>query len=232
MPSLLTLQRVTKAFHLRPVLRDVSLSLRAGEKVFLAGRNGTGKTTLLKIMAGVMRPESGSGELAGRSMFSPDGRWRSSMAYLGHHPNMYPSFSARENVQLALRIRGQHWQEQPFLEALDRYGLAGRENDAVGTYSEGMLRRLGLIRMTLSAWSLALLDEPASALDIAGTDLLSEAINHWQQEGRTILFTSHDITWGAALADRCLLLAQGVIGRELDQPLEQQVADLLQEDAL
>ena len=213
--SLLKLRKISKSFYLRPVLREISLQIDAGETVFLAGRNGSGKTTLLKILAGIMRPEKGSGQLAGIPLFSADGSWRRNIAYLGHFPNLYPSFSARDNLKLVLQLREQIWNEEAFQAALDRFGLAGRDTDEVRTYSEGMLRRLGLIRLAISDWQIAYLDEPASALDIEGAEQPSLLISSWRAEGRAVFYTSHDIGWGVDLADRCLFLGKGIIADEL-----------------
>lgn len=218
--AMLQLRKVAKSFHRRPVLKDISLSLSEGERLFLVGLNGSGKTTLLKIMAGVMRPEQGSGQLDDLPLFTPDGSWRRSVAYLGHHAGLYPSFSARDNLKLVQKLRRLPWDEQRFMELLDRYGLQGRESEPVQVYSEGMLRRLGLVRLSLTHWQVALLDEPGSALDVDGTALLSQAMTDWQREGRSLLFTSHDVAWGAEMADRSLLLAAGVIASELTQPDE------------
>ncbi len=209
MASLFNATGIGKSFHLRPVLRDLSFSLTTGEIVFLFGRNGCGKTTLLKILAGIMRPEHGQASLNGLPLFTTDYRWRAEMVHLGHRPSLYPAFTARENLQLGLRLRRATWDEEAFQTLMQRYGLARQENEPVQVYSEGMLQRLGLIRLELSPWRLALLDEPTAALDVDGTTILEETMDRWRARGRTILFTSHDMSWGADRADRALLLTKG-----------------------
>ena len=216
--ALLTAAGIGKSFQLRPVLREVSFSLASGETVLLFGRNGCGKTTLLKIMAGIIRPEKGQASLGRRALFSADYRWRSDMIYLGHRPGLYPAFSARENIRLSLRLRRAPWDEPAFQTLLERYGLAGREDEPVDVYSEGMLQRLGLIRLELSPWKLGLLDEPTSALDVDGASLLGETLARWRTAGRTVLFTSHDMVWGAEQADRAFHLRGGRITGELTAP--------------
>ncbi len=220
MAELFTAEHISKSFHLRPVLRDVSFSLAAGEAVLLAGRNGSGKTTLLRILAGIMHPENGTASLNGRPLFTAGSAWRRDMVYLGHHPNLYPAFTARENLMLSTRLRGQAWDKKAFQTLMDRYGLAGREGEPVRVYSEGMLQRLGLIRLELATWRLALLDEPATALDVDGAELLSETMARWRSQGRTVFFTSHDLGWGVARADRALLLSRGIIARDVAAPGE------------
>ncbi len=221
MSPLFTAEYIAKSFHLRPVLRNVTFSLGAGEAVLLFGRNGCGKTTLLQILAGLMRPEKGTATLNDQPLFTVDGRWRRDMVYLGHRPNLYPAFTARENAVLSLRLRDQVWDKEAFDHLLARYGLAGRGDDPVRVYSEGMLQRLGLIRLELASWRVAWMDEPSSALDVDGADLLAETIRGWRSQGRTVFFTSHDMGWGATLADRALFLTKGVIDQELALPKEE-----------
>ena len=220
MASLFTADHIGKSFHLRPVLRDVSFTLSTGESVLLFGRNGCGKTTLLKILAAIMQPERGAASLNGHALFTSGYRWRAAMVYLGHRANLYPAFTARENLSLSLRLRRQSWDEGAFQKLLSRYGLAGRENEPVGVYSEGMLQRLGLIRLELATWDIAYLDEPTAALDVDGAALLAETFRRWRSMGRTILFTSHDLGWGVAQADRALLLSRGVIADDVPRPSE------------
>ena len=227
MAELFTAEHISKSFHLRPVLKDVSFSLAAGETVLLFGRNGSGKTTLLRILAGIMRPEKGTARLNGSLLFTTDSRWRRDMVYMGHQPNLYPAFTARENLMLSVRLHGQAWDEETFRTLLARYGLVGREEEPVGVYSEGMLQRLGLIRLELASWRLALLDEPSAALDVDGAQTLSEALTRWHSQGRTVFFTSHDLGWGAARADRALLLSGGTIGREVAVPAESDLASYM-----
>ena len=227
MAALFTAEHIGKSFHLRPVLRDVSFSLAVGETILLIGRNGSGKTTLLRILAGLMRPETGQASLDGQPLFTPDGRWRGDMVYLGHRANLYPDFTARENLMLDARLRNRPWGDERFMSLMQRHGLGGREGEPVRVYSEGMLQRLGLIRLQLSTWKVAFLDEPSSALDVEGTELLAETVAGWRAAGRTVLFTSHRLEWGADQASRVLLLAGGVIREELADPRPSQLATML-----
>ncbi len=218
MSDFFTAHRIGKSFHLRSVLKDVTFTLDRGENVFLFGRNGCGKTTLLQILAGTMRPEKGSASLNGEPLFTTQYNWRRFMVYLGHQPFVYPAFTARENLTLALRLRGDAWDESLFQKQLQRYGLQGREDDEVGVYSQGMMQRLGLIRLTMSSWQLAYLDEPTSALDVDGIQRLDESIRDWKAAGKTLLFTSHDMAWGSAQADRALLLENGTMSPAIMNP--------------
>ncbi len=103
----------------------------------------------------------------------------------------------------------------------------GRENEPVRVYSEGMLQRLGLIRLELASWRVALLDEPSAALDVDGTQVLGEAVARWHSQGRTVFFTSHDLGWGAARADRALLLSGGIISKEVASPAEKELVSYM-----
>ena len=213
-------EQIGKSFHLRPVLRNVSFSLRAGESILLFGHNGCGKTTLLRILAGLMRPEKGKATLNGKPLFTSESSWRKDMVYLGHRPSLYPAFTARENLMLSIQLRGQVWEEERFLSLLTGYGLADRQYEPVAVYSEGMVRCLDLIRLELVSWQVALLDEPSAALDVNRTNLLGESIERWRSQGKIVFFTSHDLGWGAAQASRAVLLRQGVIARDIVAPAE------------
>ncbi|UCH61803.1 MAG: heme ABC exporter ATP-binding protein CcmA [Fidelibacterota bacterium] len=230
MASFFTAVNINKSFHLHPVLKDVSFSLATGETVLLFGRNGSGKTTLLRILAGIMRPERGTAYLNGSILFTADSRWRRDVVYLGHQPNLYPAFTARENLMLSVRLRGQTWDEETFQTLLSGYGLAGREEEPIRVYSEGMLQRLGLVRLELASWRLALLDEPSAALDVDGTQTLSDALTRWHSQGRTVFFTSHDLGWGAARAERALLLSGGTISREAPVSTESDLVSYISEE--
>lgn len=218
MIPVLSAHHIGKSFHFQTVLKDISFTLNPGEIVFLFGRNGCGKTTLLKILSGVMRPEKGQATLNGNPLFTPASRWRRDMVYLGHRPHVYPAFTARENLKLSLKLRRQSWDEETFQTMLERYGLAGREDEPVGIFSEGMLQRLGLIRLELAQWQVAHLDEPSAALDVDGVAVLAEAFRNWRDQGRTILFTSHDMHWGAARGDRAIWMHRGVISDDISRP--------------
>ena len=227
MSPLLAASHIGKSFHLLPVLKDLSLAVDTGETVFLFGRNGSGKTTLLKILAGVMRPEKGAATLNDRPLFTADSRWRRDMVYLGHRPCLYPAFTARENLMLSVRLRREAWDEAAFQSLLEVYGLKGREDDPVGVYSEGMLQRLGLIRIELASWRMALLDEPAAALDVDGAALLGETLHRWRELGRSILFTSHDMAWGTAHTGRAVLLRRGIIAEDIPAPEKDRLVSLV-----
>lgn len=227
---LLMAEHIGKSFHLRPVLRDVSFSLHAGESVLLFGHNGCGKTTLLRILAGLMRPEKGRAAIKGLPLFTADSSWRRDMVYLGHRPSLYPAFTARENLMLNIKLRGQVWEEEQFQSLLSRYELADRQHEPVAVYSEGMVQCLGLIRLELVSWQVALLDEPSAALDVNGTNLLRQSIERWRSQGRIVFFTSHDLGWGADQASRAVLLSQGVIAKDIFAPAEADLVSCLSGD--
>ncbi len=228
--NLFIAEHIGKSFHLRPVLRDVSFSLLAGESILLFGHNGCGKTTLLRILAGLMRPEQGKATLNGQPLFTGDGSWRRDMVYLGHRPSLYPAFTARENLMLSIRLRGQIWEEERFRSLLSRYGLTEHLHEPVAVYSEGIVQCLSLIRLELVSWQVALLDEPLATLDINRTNLLKQSIERWRSQGRIVFFTSHDLGWSAAQASRAVLLSQGVIARDIVAPAEGDLVSCLSGD--
>ena len=225
----LSVRHIEKSFQFRRVLKGVTFTLAEGQTIILFGRNGVGKTTLLKILAGIMRPDRGSANLHGWPLFSRDGRWRREIAYLGHRPGLYPALTARENMQLSVELRDAPWDERAFGDLLETYGLEGRDSEPLRTFSEGMLQRLGILRLALADWRLGLLDEPAASLDADGTELLLAALKRWTAMGRTVLVATQDLHFGAQCAGRALLLSGGIIEADLNDPQAESLATALGE---
>ena len=216
-------ENISKTFHHRPVLRDVSFSIKPGERVGLVGPNGAGKTTLLKILASVVQPQRGKAILNNRSMLSGEPQDRKGIIYWGHQSMLYPAFTATENLDFFLKLRGDHYSRERIHQELTRFRLASHRLAAVRTYSAGMLQRVSMARLALSSWQLGFLDEPTSGLDEEGLHLLDQLIGEWQQEKRSILFASHELDWVSTHADRVLVLQNGQIAYNLVQPSREKV---------
>ncbi len=197
---------MTKRFGAREVLRDVQLEVAAGEFVALIGPGGGGKTTLLRVLAGLEEPSLGEvaiqrsdGEtLAIRVMFQED--------------RLLPWQSVINNVTFGLpvseRPRAQH-----FLAAV---GLADRERDWPRVLSGGQKQRVSLARALAHQPDLLLLDEPFGALDAltrAGMQRLLDEL--WQREQRTVLLVTHDVEEALLLADRVIVLQEGRLVNDL-----------------
>ncbi|HXC50866.1 MAG TPA: heme ABC exporter ATP-binding protein CcmA [Candidatus Limnocylindrales bacterium] len=203
------IQSLRRRFAAVPVLRGVDLVVTRGECVAIFGANGAGKTTLLRMLAGLLRAESGTVELFGAAL-PASANLRRRIGYLGHESFLYRDLDARENLAYYGRLFAVH--DPSRADAMiARVGLAHASTKLVGTYSRGMLQRLGLARALLHAPDLLLLDEPLTGLDPAGARLLSEILDERRAQGVTIVMATHDIDRALESATRAVILDRGQV---------------------
>ncbi len=195
---LLELVDIGKRYGTRTVFRGVNLALYQGSVVLLAGSNGAGKSTLLRVLAGLSAPSTGSLRM---QALRPD-----KVAYLGHIPSIYPALSALENLRFWQRVRESSVDDSELENLLERVGLGRHAADKAGAFSRGMLQRLNLARVLAQKASLLLLDEPATGLDTASTQLLRREIAAAREQGACVLWISHSISQDMPYADRVLVL--------------------------
>ncbi len=174
----------------RHILRDVSFSLREGEFLKLTGPNGVGKTTLIRIVCGLLPPENGSIEWRGRVVRSTNDEFHTEMAYLGHLNSLKADLTARENLRFLAGLR-QALSDGDIDAALDRVGILSRGDLAARSLSAGQKRRLALARLLLSGAVLWILDEPVTNLDTAGIALVEELISEHVGQGGLALSAAH-----------------------------------------
>ena len=199
------LDRLTRHFGERTVLRDVSLTLGAGQTLAVLGRNGAGKSTLLRILATLLRPHGGSARLFGEPIPRQGWKVRGRLGLLGHEPLLYRDLSGRENLVYHARL--QRVSMQRVEQVLAAVGMHERADDPVRSLSRGMVQRLTVARAVLHEPQLLLLDEPRSNLDPAAGELVEPLIG--RAAGVTRVLTSHDPQAALAEADLVLALAGG-----------------------
>jgi heme exporter protein A len=174
----------------RHILRDVSFSVRAGEFLKLTGPNGVGKTTLIRIVCGLLPPESGTVEWRGKVVRSTNDEFHTEMAYLGHLNSLKADLTARENLRFLAGLR-QTLTDGDIDAVLDRVGILSRGDLAARSLSAGQKRRLALARLLLSGAVLWILDEPVTNLDTAGIGLVEELISEHVNKGGLALSAAH-----------------------------------------
>ena len=186
-----------KTFGEKRVLRAVDLDLERGGFAVVTGPNGSGKTTLLRICAGLAIPTDGRLDVDAQ---------RAQIGYLGHEPLVYRELSALENLDLYGRLYHVVERRERIGMLLERYGLWDVRHDRVSSYSRGMTQRLALCRVLLHDPTLLVLDEPYTALDAQGAELLDAQLAELRGD-RTFLVSTHDPDRVAVLATTRLALA-------------------------
>ena len=189
-------RKLGRRFGEKRVLRGVDFDLDRGGCLVVTGPNGSGKTTLLRICAGLAIP--GEGELSVAAT-------RREIGYLGHEPLVYRELTALENLELYGKLYRVPERRERIGMLLERFGLWDVRHDRVASYSRGMTQRLALCRVLLHEPALLVLDEPFTALDAAGAELLDAQLAELRGE-RTLLVSTHDPDRLAPLATGRLAL--------------------------
>jgi heme exporter protein A len=174
----------------RHVLRGVSMDAVAGDCVHVAGPNGSGKTTFLRVVAGLLTPEQGSVQWRGRSITSDRDAYGASFCYLGHSDGLKPEFTSHENLAYEAGLR-RRLDAATIDETLARLGLAQARDQPARSLSAGQRRRLSMARVMLAGAPLWILDEPFTNLDVGGVSLLSEVIALHLDAGGAALLATH-----------------------------------------
>ena len=175
----------------RTLFSGVAFSVRPGGWLMLAGPNGTGKSTLLRAIAGLIRPVSGEVRWLGAPRDGASDAWREAMLYQGHANGWKDLFSARENLASQLELDGERASADRLGELLERVGLARQARLPFGRLSAGQRRRLSLARIAASRRPLWLLDEPTTALDSAGQALFGALLDEHLARGGCAVVATH-----------------------------------------
>lgn len=193
-----------------PLLSGVDLEIASGTLNVITGANGAGKTSLLRLLGGLVALSSGRGTVAGIDLGAGDLRQlRRRVGWLGHEGSFYDDLSVRENLQFAARAL-----QRPtngIEDVVERVGLAHRIDTTTKQLSAGQRRRLGLSWLLLRRPELWLLDEPYASLDDEGRTFFDELLGDVVAGGATIVVSAHDPLRSAALHPRTLTLAGGRI---------------------
>lgn len=179
----------------RWLFRGLDLEVRSGEIVRIEGPNGSGKTSLLKILSGQLSDYQGELLWNGTAMNEAREHFLANLLYLGHSPGIKSGLSPLENLAWYQALSGESGHEEQRLEALERVGLAGFEDVPAGQLSAGQQRRVALARLTLTPRALWVLDEPFTAIDRHGVaDLERQLVAHTQAGGCVLVTTHHELT--------------------------------------
>jgi ABC-2 type transport system ATP-binding protein len=197
---------LTKEFGGRRVVDDLDLAIPSGSVCGFVGPNGAGKTTTIRMLLGLIRPTSGSGQILHGDMQRPES-YLHGVGALIESPAFYPQLSGRDNLLVLVRLG----QLNPSIidEVLDRVGLADRADDRFSRYSLGMKQRLGIAAALLPDPSLLVLDEPTNGLDPAGIVEMRGLIRSLADEGMTIFVSSHLLSEIEHICDHVVMIRSG-----------------------
>jgi sodium transport system ATP-binding protein len=210
-------RNLTKHFRTRRgavrAVDDVSFECRAGEVFGLLGPNGAGKTTVLRMLATILTPTSGTVTIAGFDTKKDPDRVRERIGFLATETGLYDRFSARETLRFFGRISGLSNADVAkrtgeIFEMLAMTSLADRR---VGTFSTGEKQKLSLARSIVHDPAVLILDEPTFGLDIMAARSVEETVALFRDQGRTILLSTHVMRLAEKLCDRVAILYQGHI---------------------
>src|SRR5258706_10114144 len=188
-----------------PAVNSIDMSVRRGEVYGFLGPNGAGKTPTLRMLVGLIRPNSGTATVAGHTPGDPQGLAR--IGSLIESPGFYPYLAGRENLRVVADLASVS--QKRVDEVLDMVELASRAGRKFGTYSTGMKQRLGVAAALLKDPELLILDEPTNGLDPQGMAEMRKLIKDIGQGERTVLLSSHLLGEVEAICDRVGVISNG-----------------------
>jgi ABC-2 type transport system ATP-binding protein len=195
-------------------VRDLDLRIESGEVYGLLGPNGSGKSTTLKIILGLVSPTRGRTEIFGRDSRLVESR--EAVGFLPENPYFYKYLTGEETLRFFGRLCGLRGAplKNRIDELLDLVGLTKARKRRLGTYSKGMLQRIGLAQALVHDPRLVVLDEPTAGVDPAGSREIRDLILDLRRRGITVLLSSHLLAQAQEICDRVGILADGVLVRE------------------
>jgi ABC-2 type transport system ATP-binding protein len=208
---------MTKRFDSRAVVNNVDLQVRAGEICGFLGPNGSGKTTFIRMLCGLLRPDAGRGTCLGHDVIAESDAIKRNVGYMTQQFSLYEDLTISENLDFIARMYSIRNRRKAVRDSLDRLGFAGRRPQLAGELSGGWKQRLALAACLIHEPKLLLLDEPTAGVDPQARREFWEQIHQLAGQGLTFLISTHYMDE----AERChrlayildgILLAHGTVG--------------------
>lgn len=211
---LIETKQLTKIYGDQAVVKDVDLHVKKGRIYGLLGRNGAGKTTIMKMILGLTPITSGKVDVFGRNIKGSEKRIYPRIGALIETPGFYPNLTGAENLEIFARLRGTTG-PNAVKNALKVVGLPYKDKKLFSKYSLGMKQRLGIANSILHDPELLILDEPTNGLDPIGIAEMRNFIKYLSvEQGKTILISSHILSEIALLADDIGIIDHGILLEE------------------
>lgn len=212
---------MTKRFGDRTVVKHIDLRVRAGEIFGFLGPNGSGKTTFIRMLCGLLRPDAGSGTCLGHDVIAESEAIKRQVGYMTQRFSFYEDLSISENLDFVARMYSVNNRRQTVRESIERLGLLKRKDQLAGELSGGWKQRLALAACMIHQPKLLLLDEPTAGVDPKARRDFWEQIHRLAARGLTVLITTHYMDE----AERCHRLAYIAEGTLLTQGTVSEVID-------
>ena len=206
---MICVNHVTKAFRGADVVSDVSMTFEPGRVTGLAGPNGSGKTMLMRMVAGLVGPSSGSIDVDGKAI-GKDVPFPPSLGLLLEGPTFLGGYSGVDNLKMLASIKGL-LDEKAICSWIERVGLDPTDKRHYRKYSLGMKQRLGIAAALMEAPDVVMLDEPTNALDTSGVEMVRREVCAVRDRGATVILACHDANVLRELSDEIWYLAEGHI---------------------
>lgn len=214
MEAVVEASRLSRRYGRFWALRELDLTLKAGEGVALLGANGAGKSTLLTTLATLARPSEGTLRINGLDPHKNAAQVRQELGYVAHHTMLDDALTARENLMYYGALFGVDRVAERAAHRLEEMGLHDRADDRVEGFSRGMRQRLSLARALLHDPKLLVLDEPFTGLDAAGCRDLADRLAAEKARGVALILATHQLDQVLEWCDRVLVLH---FGRKVDE---------------
>jgi ABC-2 type transport system ATP-binding protein len=212
---------LTKSFDGRVVVRDLSMQVKRGSIYGFLGPNGSGKTTTIRMLCGLLTPDSGEGTCLGYDIRTEADQIKNHVGYMTQRFSLYQDLSVRENLEFVARIYGLDGPVQSARQMIERLGLQGREEQLAAQLSGGWKQRLALGACTLPGPKLLLLDEPTAGVDPKARREFWNEIHALANDGLTVLVSTHYMDE----AERCHEIAYIAYGELLTHGTVEQVVE-------
>jgi ABC-2 type transport system ATP-binding protein len=205
------LKNVTKRYNEIVAVNNLNLSIKTGEIFGLLGPNGSGKSTTLKMLMGLVQPNTGSVNVLGLDVQKQPVEVKQLVGYVPESPNIYEFLTGIEYLDFIGDIYGMNANEkkQRINEYLKALQLEGREGDMINSYSDGMKKKITLISAFLHKPKLLILDEPLNALDPRSARIVKDFLHELKLQGVTTIMSTHVLEIAEALCDRIGIMYQG-----------------------
>ena len=210
--ELLKVKNISKKFGKKMILEDISFSINKGEIVGFLGPNGSGKTTTIKTILGLIKPSAGAAYINGLEIYDNYEECMKKVGAIVEMPEMYKWLSGYDNLKVLSESYGKRINKEKIDETLKLVGLEGRGKDKIKNYSLGMKQRLGIAQAIIHDPELIILDEPTNGLDPKGIRELRDTLKQQSHvENRGVLVSSHLLSEMELLCDRIIYIKDGKI---------------------